>query len=294
MGQECNVRKKGTANSNCPTLPGMPKSMYVTTPGFTIPAATVASGPAALKTFMNAAVLTRTVNRFPDFDTVENISQEAVFEDVPLSYKKVKDGNYRFTFGISNSLCMHKALYTYRSRNCRVIIVDNEDQWFLTELSDGSFAGWTVQELTTNNMLFNDGSVTSKSPVVVAFSNHKEWNKNGAMLDASDFNEEIYKIIDAEITIVTASDDEIVVDVLAECDGTPITGLLVADFVGRNPADTAAIVITTAPPVAGTPGRYTLTSAGGLFVDEMTINLRAADLLTVKPYESVGAVEVAI
>lgn len=285
--------KKNLGLSRCNELPGMPKGMIETPAGFSIPAATAAD-PAALVTFMQAALLAGVANRiyyWPPFSTIEPIPKDAVYEDTPLSYLPVDDGNYRWKFGISQNLCLHKAMFTHRTNSGRVFLIDRKNKMIGTELSSGDFAGLTLQLLHTEKFQFNDGSVSTKSPIVISLLDVTELDKNGFMVDASTFVNELYRIVDVELTLpVDNTATVITVDVKAECDGTGVEGLVTADFILLDDDNGAAHVFVAAP-VAGVSGRYTLT---GTSFEASTLNLRAASLLTVKAYESLGILAVPI
>lgn len=289
----CNVTKGNLGLSQCNKLPQMIVGMITTPADFSIPAATYAV-EADLLTYLNAALLDPAADRiylWPNFRTFENISTEAVYEDTPMAYLPVRDGDYRFKFGIKENLCLHKKMYTHRASNGRVILIDNENQLIGTELSDGSFAGLTMQMLHTEKFMFNDGSVSTKSPIVIALQNNKELDKDGSILQA-DFVGELYRIVDVTLTIVgTPTTSSIVVDVAAECDGTAITGLVVADFNLTDDDDGANHAISSATESSTVPGRYTL--AGTAFEDSV-LNLDAPDVLSIQAYESTGGVAVTI
>ena len=290
----CSIEdKKNLGLVDCNEFPGLINGMIETNSDFVIPAATLASGSAAVQTYLQAALLDPIADRiyyWPLFASMENISEEAVYQDTPLKYRKVRDGNYRFRFGISENLCLHKNMFTHRRTNGRVFLRDQNGYLIGTLLSNGDFAGFSVALLNTEKMKFNDGSVASESPVVVALASNIELDKNGEMFDASDFIEELYRIVDVELTIVgSPSSTSIVVDVTQVCDGTPVSGLVVADFNLTDNDDGASHAISTATESATVPGRYTL---AGISFEDSVLNLDAPDVLTIQAYESTGGVAV--
>lgn len=293
---DCNVVKKNLGPSKCNKLPSMPKSMITTPVGFAIPKATLDLGDAAIKTYLNDALLSGEATRiyyWPKFATFENISEEPVYEDGPLRYSPVRDGNYRFRFGIVQNICLHKAMYTHRASSGRVLIIDTENQLFGTELSTGDMAGFNIEVLHTEKFIFNDGSVSTKSPILLALADNKEVDRSGLLLDVNAFINELYRIVDVEVEVVTVTDaGDIDVSVTAECDGTPISGLVVADFVFLNAAG-VAVAITAAVENANIPGQYKLTQAGDLFVDG-TVDIDPPATLSVKAYESIAPAAVSI
>jgi hypothetical protein len=86
----------------------------------------------------------------------------------------------------------------------------------------------------------------------------------------------LYRIVDVEITLDEVSGSELIVTVAAHCDGTPILGLITADFLFLN-EDGNEVSLTAAEEGEGV---YTLT---GTFVDG-TLNLVPADELSIQAY----------
>jgi hypothetical protein len=270
------VVKKNFGRSLCNTLPNLPSGMITTDDDVVIPAATLADS-ALLLAFLNAQILLGKAFYWPPFASFENISQEAVYEDTPLAYLPVIDGNYRFRFGISENICIHKAMYTHRSLNKgRVIIIDKKNQLLMTETAAGDGTGLSMQMLHTEKFIFNDGSVSTKSPVLVALQNNLEIDSTGFMV-VFPFVSQLYRIVDVEIILDAVADDEITVTVASECDGTPILGLVSADFVFTD-EDGNDVVVTA---VEEGEGVYTLS---GTFVDGV-LTLETPTALSIKAYD---------
>jgi hypothetical protein len=286
------LAKKNLGLSQCNELPGMPKGMLVTPDDFAIPAATIASGDAAILAYINAAAIGAYANRiylFPFFDSIEPIFKDAVYEDTPLSFLDVDAGAYRWRFGISQNLCLHKAMYTHYRKSGRVFLIDRNNKFIGTELTNGDFAGLSIQLLNLEKFQFNDGSVSTKSPILLALRDNRELDQSGYML-SGDFVNEIYRIVDVELTIVGApSATTIVVDVKAVCDDTPLSGLVATDFFITDTDDGANHAITSVVESSTIPGRYTVT---GVAFEDSTINIDPPATLSVKAYESSGAATV--
>jgi len=281
--------------SQCNELPGLIDGMIETNSDFVIPAATLASGAAAVQSYLEAALLDPIADRifyWPPFKLVENISVAPVYEDTPLAFIDVQKNKYRFRFSISENLCLHKAMYTHYRKNGRVFLKDQNGYLLGTLLSNGDFAGLSIQLLNPEGFTFNDGSVSTKSPVVVALANSIELNKNGYMFDASSFVNELQSIVDVELTIIgTPTTSSIVVEVKTVCDNTAVSGLIAADFNLVDDDDGATHAITTSTPHPTIAGRYTL--AGTAFEDSV-LNLDPPDVLSIQSYESSGGVAVTI
>jgi hypothetical protein len=280
---ECNIKKKGLAGSDCPEVPVAIKGMIKTPVDFVIPKATLDQGAAAVITYLNTQALLGNVDKFPDFQALEDISQEQVYQDTIFSITPVKDGNYRFRPTIASSLCQHKAMFTHRSKNFRAFLYD-DDGWLIgTEKENGDMRGWLGDLLHTEKMRFNNGTEASVSPLMVAFKNNKEWDRYGMMIDISQGLGDIYQLVDVTIEVLanpapTAS--VIVVEVLTECDKIAVEGLELADFIVLDNAG-VAIVVTAIEELS--PGVYELTSTAD-FVDDSTVTLKPASTISAKPY----------
>lgn len=280
MSLDCNITKKNLGLSKCNKLPSLIKSIITTPSTFKLTPVQLLT-ETATKTALQNALLTGKANRiylWPNFVGFENISQEAVYEDNPLAYIPVRDGNYRFKFHIKESLCFHKAMYTHRANSGRAFLFDVENQLIGTQDSDGNFYGLSIQNLNTEKLMFSDGSVSTKSPILLALADNKELDLNGALLDASFINT-LTRLTDVTLEVVSASATTIVVKVYVTCDETPVNGLDDADFVVLDNAGAAQ----TISGVTEDDGTYTLT---GSSIDTGTINLVEAADLTVPGYEA--------
>jgi len=289
---ECDVVKLNMGKTRCNKMPEMLVGMIETPSNFVIPAATL-NDPVALLEFLNDAAVAPAAERiylWPEFKSFENISQEAVYEDTPLAYLPVRDGNYRFKIGIRQNMCTHKAMYTHRASSGRVIFIDSENQLILTEAANGDGMGLSMQLLHTEKLLFNDGSISTKSMFVVALQNNKELDRNG-MLTVLDSWNQITQLVDVKLRLIgTPTATTIVVDAAPECDSsTPLPGLVVADFSLIDNATGTAHTITTAVEDPLVPGRYTLT---GVAYVASKLKLAAAEDLSLPGYETPEAVAV--
>jgi hypothetical protein len=270
--------KKNFGRSTCNRLPNLPSGMITTIDSLVIPKATL-DDQDLLLAFMNEKILLKQAWYWPGFASFENISEEVIYEDTPLAYLPVRDGNYRFRFGIAENICIHKAMYSHRALNAgRVILIDKENQWLLSEKTNGDGIGFGIQVLHSEKFLFNDGGVTSKSPILLALRNNKELDKSGILVPL-DLYDTLYRIVDTELDVQSIADDEIVVKVQADCDKTPVLGLVTADFIFKD-ADGDLQTVT-----ATSDGEGTYTLAGTGFVDG-TLTLRPPSTLTAKAYEA--------
>lgn len=273
--ESCNIEKKSLGPGQCTQLPQMIRSMITTPQNFKF-TAEQAGDPDLLEAAIQAALIAAPSSRihiWPFFDTMEVLSEETTYEDTPLSIQKVRDGNYRFRFGIAQSLCLHKKMYSHNAKTGRVFLFDNENGLTGMLDSDGNFMGLSIQLLNTEKIMFNDGSVVSKSPVYVALRNNKELDTNGAIVTADYFGN-FRLLTDVKLTIISASDTEIVVSVTIECDGSAVNGLADADFVFVDEnGDAQSIALGSED-----DGVYTLTGTG-LVTGELSLVAPAANSL---------------
>lgn len=295
MAAQCNTDKKNLALSKCNKLPGLIKGMIETPADFFFTPANIASA-AAFKTALQNLLIDDAEDRgylWPFFFTFTNNSQETVFQETPLGRRVVIDGQYRFNFGISENICLHKAMFSHRTTQGRVFLIDHQNQIIGTLDTSGNLLGFTIGMLWTEKFAFNDGSVVTTSPIDVDLLDNTELDRDGEILsgDIGKVINQVIRLADAELLIVgTPTTTEIVVDVYAECDGTPISGLIAADF-SLIDDDNGASHAKTSAESATVPGRYTLT---GTAFEDSQLNLVSPATLSIKAWESTGAVAVSI
>lgn len=287
------LTKQNLGLSRCAKLPALIRSM-ITTPEDFVVTAEQAVDPEFWQGFLLANRQER-IFLWPNFVGFTDNSEAAVYENTPLAVMQVRDGRYNFKFDIKENLCLHKAMFTHRAISGRVFFFDVENQLIGTTDADGNFRGFSILMLNTEKLVISNGTVSTKSPVVVVLADNLELDQNGALLDAS-FVNTLIRLTDVTLTIVgDPTADSLVVDVAVACDGTAVNGLVLADMVLLK-ADGAA---QTTPPTTLTPhatieGRYTLSKVAGTAWVDGTLDLAAPADLTIPGYESTGAVEVDI
>lgn len=295
MAAQCSTDKDNLALSKCNKLPKLIKGMIETPPAFSFAPADFATA-AAFKTALQALLIEDAQEDrgylWPFFFTAENQSEETVFQETPLGRRVVRDGQYRFNFAISENICLHKAMFSHRTTQGRVFLIDSDNQILGTLDTDGNFLGFTISMIHTGKFAFNDGSVVTTSPIYVDLLDNSELDRDGEILsgDIGKVINQVIRLADAELEIVgTPSATTIVVDVFAECDGTEITGLAVDDFVLTDDDNGATHAISSAVESTTVPGRYTLT---GVSFEDSHLNLDSPSSLSIVGYESVGSVAV--
>lgn len=282
---DCVIDKRNLGLSDCIDLPALISGMITTPASFKLSAVDALDPDKWQDALLDIPGVR--IYLWPFFKGFENTSEAAVYEDTPLSDLFVRGGKYRFRAFMQEALCVHKAMFTHRGTNRRVFFLDSENQLIGTEDNDGNFVGFTVSLLNTEKLVLSDGSVSTKSPVYIVLQDYKELDANGKVIDGT-FVRDLIRLTDVDLTVgAVITDLAFDVTVTAACDGTPVTGLVAADFSFHNAAG-AVVAITS---VTESNGVYTIHQSGGLFVDG-NINLVAAGALTVPGYESTGAASV--
>lgn len=278
MADECNLVKKPLGLGSCPKMPAYLKRKITTTQNWFIPAATIAAGNAAVLAFLQEAILNKDIYLWPQMFSSEDQSEETTYQSTPLGKRKVRDGFPEWLINYSDSLCSHKAMYTHRATNGRVIFIDTDNQLLGTYDESENFYGLSMQMLNTEKMKPNTGDAVAMSPVRITLADTLEFDRDGALIIVSGLNT-LQPLTEAKLTIVSAADDEIVVDVTVACDGTPLEGLEAADFLLLDGDDEAQVI---GGAVEGPAGRYTLSGAGWV---SGTLNLVEPAELSVEAYE---------
>lgn len=284
--------KKNLGLTRCKKLPSMPRSIIETKSNFYFTPSQLETA-AAFKTALDAAIQAGYATRvylWPLFKNIEPLSEEAIRLVTPLGTTKVRDGRYAWRFMISENMCIHKAMFTHRSSNGRVFLYDDKSQLFGTKDASGNFYGFTIDLLDTEKLSFSDGTNPTMSPIYLSLADNLEADQDGYVLDrsvASVINT-IDRLTDVTLEVSGAiTADAFAVKVYVSCDGTPVNGLLEADFILKNNAGAAQTIDS----VTEDNGTYTIDAGAGTFVDG-TLTLRAPNLLTVKAYEPEAAITI--
>lgn len=278
----CTVKKIPISRSQCALLPSLAAGMLTLPPDFTATEANVVD-PTFWQNLLGVLGNTR-ITLWPDFFNFENKSEEAVYAQNALSTKNVRPGRYQFMPYISKDLCTHKAIHSHAAGSGQIAIIDVEDNlWLWLSPDDGLYRGLTLQMLNPEKLKLNDGSNPTTTPIYIVLANSNQLDKHGVIIDGG-FVSTLIPLSEAKMEQVTAAAMTIVLDLMADCDNTPIQGLLAADFKFTTAAG-ANVVIATATESSTIPGRYTITTVGA-FVTLGSVFLRAPNLLTTELYEA--------
>lgn len=290
----CLVVKKNLGPGSCFALPQLIRGMITTPVDFKFTTANLASA-AAFKAAMQAAILDAADDRiyfWPFFVGMENLSEDAVYEDTPLADIAVRDGKYRFRFMLRNNMLVHKNMYTHRGGNQRAFFIDNKGQIFgYEDEATGDFYGFELSLLNSEKLIFNDGSAATKSPVYVVLADSMEVDQSGALQDVP-FIGTVKRLTDVELSDFNEDTPDTVIScqVRTKADGISVSGLVAADFLVTTAAGAAQAPDTVT--YNATTERYIFTRAAS-FVDGF-IDLDTPDNLSIQAYESLGALAVDI
>lgn len=281
---DCTIDKKNLGISKCNALPALIKGMITTPASFSLSLTN-----ALLAAQWQNALLASKANRiylWPKLKMFTDASEETVYEENELSSLKVRDGRYRFKMAVKESLCLHKAMFSHSGNaSQKVFFIDSENQIIGTLDSNGNFAGFDIELLNVEKMKFNDGKVSTKTPIYVVLQDNKELDVNGAIVSAAGFATTLFSIVDVDIAQVgSATTSLIKVTVKATCDGTSIDGLALADFTVKS---SAGVSRTISSVTQASDGTYSLNSSVAFTVGDI-VDLVAANALTIKGYESTG------
>ena len=283
---DCVILKKNLGISKCNALPELIKGMITTPANFFLSPAN-----ALLQAQWQTALLASASNRiylWPRFKMFENASEDAVYEENELSSLKVRDGRYRFKISVRESLCLHKAMFTHSGNaSQKVFFIDNENQ-IIGTTENGNFVGFDIELLNVEKLKFNDGKVSTKTPIYVVLSDNKEMDVNGTIVSTAGFVNALFSIVDVDVVQVGSATTSLIrVTVKATCDGTSVDGLIAADFSVVSSGGTVRTITTV---TQATDGVYSINSSAAFTVGD-TVNIRAARLLSIPGYESTGGKE---
>jgi len=285
---------KNLGKTKCYSMPVLFKRCIEAPKGWFLEPADYAS-KAALKTKLQALLTNPYATRgylFPPFANVpEDQSEASIYVDTPYGRTPVRDGQRRFLHAISQNLCVHKALQTHRKINDGTILyLDVENKLLLQEPNeDGNLYPLDLALLWTEKMKISKGDDSSLSPFVVDLADSRQIDVYGVLIDGTVVNE-LEPLTDVVIELAAGdafAAAEFYVDVLLECDRTPVTGLADADFVMYAADGVTEQPILSADEDENTPGRYHIMapiSPANVFEDGY-LTLAAPSLLTIKAYE---------
>lgn len=270
--------------SACDDLPSVLSGMIEAPLGASIPLAT-ASDPALLKAFIQAKLKAAKGQRWyywPDFDNFEDQSDPTGYQITILSEREVNPGRYKFKFGVSQSMCTHKQMYSHKKRGGAAFVLDMNGKMIGYTNSSGDVSPFSLSMLNVEKMKFGDGSVATETPIIVSLKRHTQMDISGVMIDVSSFLDELIRLADVVLTNTIAQTTTVLsVTVKQKCDGTPIIGLITTDFIAKTTAGAAQVQTSF---LDNGDGTYTLTKSTNWA--DGTLTLKPASTLSLDAYEA--------
>lgn len=290
MGElSCLAERENIGFSNCNKVPGLVRGFITTPKNFSIPLA-----DAGVAANWQDAILADRANRiylWPNAKMSENVNEAAVYEDTPLSTINVRDGRYRWRLSFTENLNLHKAMFSHKNFQGRIFLIDSQNQITGTSLDGVNFQGFEIDLLNPEKLMFNDGSVSSKTPVYVSLADNLELDERGCLIEGGSFLSGLIRLTSVDLNVIDTpapSATGFTVSVNSSLDGEAVLGLALADFVLLDAVGAAQTIVGV---VDNSDGTYTLSGAG---LTTGTINLVSASTLSVSGFESSGAATVTI
>lgn len=189
---------------------------------------------------------------------------DTVYEELPSGGKiPVRNGLYEFLPLYSGSSCLSNALSSLHGKTWTVIAADDDDsgesRWWGEETSDGKFKGFDTNLVYAENMVLNDGSVSTKTPLRIQLStkgtqamrSRKGYLSSNDTVDLSSLD----GVNDIALNAVTTTAVGFEVEAVTDCDGsTKITS--VTDLANWRIVDTATSLAVTPTSVSVVGGNY--------------------------------------
>lgn len=290
MGQlSCLDDRKNIGVSSCKKLPQQIRGIITTPSGFSLTAAEAADQAAWQAALLND--YSSRIYLFPLAVLGENISEAAVYEENSLADIAVRDGRYKWRLSFQENLQLHKAMFTHKNYQGRVFLIDDKNQIIGTSSDGGAtIQGFTISLLNPEKLTFNDGSVASKSPVYISLADNLELDERGCLIDGA-FVNSLIRLTTVNLGVAAAPAPVATgfnVTVNSDLDGTPVLGLVLADFVLLDGSGVAQTIDSVTDNGDGT---YILTGVG---LVSGTVNLVSAASLSIQGYESGSAAVVTI
>lgn len=285
----CLEDKKNLGVSSCKKIPQQFIGMITTSPSFRLTVEEAGSA-AAWQAALLADKATR-IYYWPNAVNIENVSEEAVREQTSLATMKVRDGRYQFRFMFQENFEMHKSMYSHSNLRGRVFLIDNKKTILGTKFANNTlFGGLNLDLLDVEKLMFNDGTVTTKTPVYISLIDNTEIDVNGGLVDGINFLNELVRLTTANLTVIgTPTATEIIVSVNSSLDNVPVRELDVSDFVLLDASGTAQTI--TAADDTNSEGIYTLS---GTTFETGTLTLVSAANLSQPGFEAAKPVEITI
>jgi len=211
-----------------------------------------------------------TVFPFPQFDEIEPALEDDVGQDFPTGVKLfVREGKYGGIGRFETSICNLARLRTFNEAIGRAFIVTANNKIFGTSPDGAIFKGFKLSQFHISKLGSTDGSTNRMVELKYQFKQPSEMADYPAVPQTTWDPLDLVGLYAVTVTISASSSTEVTCAVTKDCDGTAITGLVVADFLLIDDADGAEVINSATDNEDGT---YTL-DVETLGADDYILNL---------------------
>jgi len=278
MALSCSSNIQNVGRSDCKLTVEALVGFIKTASDFTIAVSDLTSATA-----LQAAILADPANRiylFPTgVDFVDN-SEESILEETNIGKTiPVRKGQYRWDLSFNENFQLHKAMATHDNSSGKAIFIDKDLKLFYqTTDANVTAKGFDLDLFQVQKLKINDGTVSTKTMISLRLQNSLQIDTNGELVDASSWLDDLIPLTTLDVTEVSSSTSNIVVDVKSNLDARGLSGLVVGDFAAGTVGS-----ITSATPDSAISGRYDL-AAATTFANG-NVQLIAANLLSIVGFE---------
>jgi len=184
-------------------------------------------------------------------------------------------------------ICFAKKLRQFNGQEWKAYAV-TEEGFILGKSSDGT----KFEPMSVFFFCEPDKPATSeesrKTPIRIYETDSREWMDYGVVIQPTALSSSAWNpadlegLLDVNVTIVSSSSTEVVCDVKSTCDLTPVTSLVLADFLLKDDAD-GSETINSVTESTSVDGRYTL-DVSTLGADGYVLNLKPPASMTTEGY----------
>ncbi len=226
---------------------------------------------------------------FPNFDVVEDTSEDDVVQELPSGVKfQVREGKYGGKGSFRVALCDLAALRTYNNLKGRIFIVTSDGAILGTSPDGIIFKGFLLSEFKVGKLGQTDGTTERMVSLDYQLASPAEFADFPAWFTPTWNAQALVGIKDVDVAVDSSAEGLVVVSVTGDCDGDGIEGLVEADFLMFN--DALATVLPADTFTDNNDGTYDFVfTTPVLPATGYSVNLKTPALQTTGGYESSGA-----
>lgn len=251
----CAVNRKNIGESTCKRgVLQNPNQMMIVDENFTFTAA-----QANDVSFWDTAIKDKNVTLFPNMFNFEAAPVEPSYEETSFGVSKNSQGKYGWRVFYRENIEVHKNMFSWDGTGDRIILFDDQGAMMSTlvggeqvDPATNTYTGLRPSLFSVENQTLDENS--TKSPIRILFEDHTEWNENGFIFLQTFLNQlkslttvDLDEVGVSIATLITAT-------VKSANDGSPVRGLITADFTYTGGSLTG---LTELP-----AGQYALTGVG--------------------------------